>query len=174
MGLQEYTLRLVPRREQMVKASKVQTVLTRLGFQSSGPSGLGDEILYKKNAERYVLEALLKIDGAKFCHLSFRFAICQPEVAAERFHAAVSEAARTLDLPITDGVHWFRPGDEGALGEMLLKELSSRKAQWREIFEGDREEPVLHTDEAWGYFLKRHPNVDRTPAPTKRRGTKVH
>jgi hypothetical protein len=97
--------------------------------------------------------------------LSLRFAVCQPQSAIDQYISIADSLLNRYDFGI------LRPNNGVAFGPALSDfhvwvraDVEMMKARWAALFEGDAESILIPASEAWGYFLKKHPDVIKRPA----------
>jgi len=112
--------------------------------------------LWQQVSERLQLEIS---GGPTVDYVSVRFAICQPNTAAEQFLEVVQNLSHKHQMSIShDGIE-YAPEQFEEFRVRAEEQVWQQKRMWRNMFEGDMEERRMRVEEAWAYFLQKHSHL---------------
>jgi hypothetical protein len=172
MGLQDYTTQLSPSSDVRISFHDLAGSLTDLKFVALDPihivggAFLGEipqhEVALVRQDNVSIIEALVRLDTEvpdRVSNVSVRFALCQPQAATTTFLAIVGALAREYQFYIKGEQQRYCPDCIDEFRIEVEQQVAAGKARWRELFEGDTSELPIRVDQAWSYFLERHPNL---------------
>lgn len=173
MGLEDFTIRMLPTRQEITGAEVKETLIrhrfktcsTKLMYSGvclGKPIRDEDFLCYK--ASDGVVEALIKLDTApphsKLLYVSLRMAVCQPATAALWFIHIARLVAMHHQLEIHAGeLRFGETNVKSEFSKAAQREIRERKLRWQSLFEFDRNEPVVSPSQAWEFFFKLHPAI---------------
>jgi hypothetical protein len=172
MGLQDYTTRLTPSSLESVSFQQVVGTLLDIGFEEGEPAVVvsgarlavppQNEFFFVRHDRVSVIEALLRRDTEapqSVGSLSLRFALCQPSAATSVFLDVVAALALQYQFNIAGEHALYCPNCLDEFRQEVELRVAEGKARWRALFEGDATELPIGVDQAWSYFLERHPGL---------------